>query len=100
MTMVETALEPVQSIGQYFDTASSTLNPHNRGYGFYVYGDLPLLIVRYLAQWLGQTGYDQVNIVGRQVSTIADLGVIFILYLIASRLYGRKAGLLAAAFSA
>ena len=61
---------------------------------------LPLIIVRYLAQWLGQTGYDQVNIVGRQVSTIADLGVIFILYLIASRLYGRKTGLLAAAFSA
>ena len=100
MTMVETALEPVKSVGEYFDTATSTLNPHNRGYGFYVYGDLPLFIVRYLAQWLGETGYDQVNIVGREFSAMADLGVIFLLYLIASRLYGRKVGLLAAAFSA
>ncbi len=100
LTMVETSLEPVKSLGEYFDTATSSLNPHNRGYGFYVYGDLPLLIVRYLAQWLNQTGYDQVNIVGRQVSAAADLGVIFLLYLIASRLYGRRVGLLAAAFSA
>ncbi|HEY6073398.1 MAG TPA: glycosyltransferase family 39 protein, partial [Anaerolineales bacterium] len=100
LTMVETALQPVQSLGDYFNTTASTLNPHNRGYGFYVYGDLPLLIVRYLAEWLKQTGYDQVNIVGRQVSAAADLGVIFLLYLIASRLYGRKVGLLAGAFSA
>ena len=100
LTMVESALQPVASLGDYFNTTASTLNPHNQGYGFYVYGDLPLLIVRYLAQWLGQTGYDQVNIVGRQFSTAADLGVIFLLYLIASRLYGRKVGLLAAAFSA
>ncbi|MGE5250172.1 MAG: DUF2298 domain-containing protein [Bacteroidota bacterium] len=100
LTMVESALEPVQSAAQYFDTATSTLNPHNRGYGFYVYGDLPLFIVRYVAQWLGQTGYDQVNILGRVISALADLGVIFILYLIASRLYGQRVGLLAAAFSA
>jgi YYY domain-containing protein len=100
LTMVETALQPVPSLGEYFNTATSTLNPHNRGYGFYVYGDLPLLMVRYIAEWLGETGYDQVNIVGRQFSAIADLGVIFLIYLIASRLYGRKVGLLSAAFSA
>ena len=39
--MVETAIEPVESLAQYFDTQNSTLNPHNRGYGFYVYGTLP-----------------------------------------------------------
>lgn len=100
LTMVETSLEPVKTPGEYFNTTASTLNPHNTGYGFYVYGDLPLLLVRYLAEWFGQTGYDEVNIVGRQVSAAADLGVIFLLYLIASRLYGRKVGLLAAAFSA
>lgn len=100
MTMVESALQPVQSFSQYFDTRTSTLNPNNVGYGFYVYGDLPLIVVRYLAQWFQQTGYDQVHLIGRQVSAVSDLGVIFLLYLIASRLYGRKVGLLAAAFSA
>ena len=33
--------------GGYFDTACSPLNPNNRGYEFYVYGTLPIFIVRY-----------------------------------------------------
>ncbi len=88
------------SLPDYFDTATSTLNPHNRGHGFFVYGTLPIFIVRYVAEWLGQMGYDQVHIVGRQLSAIADLGTILVLYFIASRLYGRRVGLLSAAFSA
>ncbi|HEY2979857.1 MAG TPA: DUF2298 domain-containing protein, partial [Anaerolineales bacterium] len=100
LTMVESAMQPARSLPQYFDTATSPLNPHNVGYGFFVYGTLPLIVTRYIAQWLGQVGYDQVHLVGRQLSTIADLGVILLLYVIAVRLYGRKVGLLAAAFSA
>ena len=52
MTMVESALEPVISMSDYFNTETSTLNPHNRGYTFYVYGDLPVTIVRYAAEWM------------------------------------------------
>jgi YYY domain-containing protein len=52
MTMVSTALAPVDSLSEYFDTANSTLNPHNRGYGFYVYGTLPVFIVRHVAEWM------------------------------------------------
>jgi YYY domain-containing protein len=99
LTMVESALAPAQSLSQYFDTANSPLNPNNRGYGFFVYGTLPIFVVRYLAEWLGQVGYDQVYLVGRQVSAAADLGMIVLLYFIAARLYGRKVGLLAATFS-
>lgn len=54
MTMVSTALAPVSSFSEYFDTANSTLNPHNRGYGFYVYGTLPVFIVRHVAEWMSQ----------------------------------------------
>lgn len=118
LTMVETALQvktcqqpvPVEvcplgqqrwlTLKEYFDTKTSPLNPHNRGYGFFVYGTLPIFIVRYLAELLGQTGYDQVHLVGRQVSAIADLGTIFILYLVANRLFHRRVALLASAFSA
>src|SRR5512140_3116372 len=52
MTMVVSAMEPVKGISEYFDTDNSSLNPHNRGYSFYVYGDLPITIVRYAAEWM------------------------------------------------
>ncbi len=129
LTMVESALEPVGASsdelgppptasnqkwregyagvmpdcsrwGGYFDTFCSPLNPQNRGYTFFVYGDFPLIVVRYIAGWLGQVGYDQVNLVGRQLSALSDLLTILLLYIIGSRLYNRRVALLGAAFSA
>lgn len=100
LTMVTNAISPVQSFSEYFDTAQSSLNPNNRGFGFYVYGTLPIFVVRYIGEWVKQTGYDEVTLLGRQVANIADLIAIFLLYLIALRLYGRRVALLAAAFSA
>ena len=101
LTMVETAIQPVESIGDYFDTSSSSLNPNNQGYTFYVYGTLPIFIVRYVGEWVGMTGYDQINIVGRVLSGIFDLGTIVLVYFIARRLYHHpRLGLLAALFSA
>ena len=98
LTMVESSIEPVQSLGEYFDTANSSLNPHNRGHGFFVYGTLPIFIVRYVADWLGDSGYGEVYLVGRALSALADLAVIWLIFLIAERLYTRKIGVLAAAF--
>ncbi|PJH74525.1 MAG: hypothetical protein CO064_11610, partial [Anaerolineae bacterium CG_4_9_14_0_8_um_filter_58_9] len=86
-------------LSDYFNTATSPLNPHNRGFSYFVYGTLPIIIVRYVAEWVGQTGYDQVNLVGRALSALADLGSIFFLYLLVDRLYGQRVALLAAAFS-
>jgi len=114
LTMVETAIVPVESAdaligappegceswGGYFDTACSSLNPHNRGHGFFVYGTLPIFVTRYIAEWVGETGYSQVNLIGRQLSALADLLSIVVLYYIVARLYGRKIALLSAAFSA
>ncbi len=101
LTMVETAIEPVSSLAEYFDTENSTLNPHNRGYGFYVYGTLPLFAARYAGEWLGKTGYDEIHLVGRQLSAVMDLGTVIVVYLIATRLYrNRRLSLLAAAFAA
>ena len=86
--------------GGYFDTYCSPLNPQNRGYSFFVYGDLPVVAIRYIAGWVGQTGYDQVDLVGRQVSALVDLLTVLLIYLIAARLYSRRVALLGAAFSA
>ncbi len=120
LTMVSSAISPVKgcddpglsawdcpleqkqwiSIGEYFDTANSPLNPANRGYGFFVYGTLPVFLVRYVAEFTGMTGYDEIALAGRQMSALFDLGSIFLVYLIASRLYRRRVGLLSAAFYA
>jgi YYY domain-containing protein len=159
LTMVETGITPVLgckdanlaiqdcplsqrdwlSVGQYFDTATSPLNPYNRNFGSYVYGTLPLFLTRYVAE-IGQgsaaglqnfgamlndlstkwhlkfllgtpftesaaemrdwTGYDGIPLVGRRLSAFADLGAVFLLYLIVRRVYDRRVALLAAAFSA
>ena len=97
---VETALKTVRSFSEYWDTANSTLNPHNVGYTFFVYGTLPIFLVRYVAEWIGQTGYSEIMLVGRQLSAIADLLVVFLVYLTASRVFDRRVGLIAASFSA
>ena len=100
-TWVETGIAPVSSVSEYFDTAKSTLNPNNRGFGFFVYGTLPLFIVQYTGVALGKTGWGDFNIIGREMSAGLDLLTVLIVYLIGNRLY-KKAhlGLIAAAFYA
>jgi len=88
------------NIGEYFDTAKSTLNPYNRGYSFFVYGNFPMTLVRVTAEALGSDGLEDLKFLSRQMSAMADLLTIFVLYLIVSSLYGRKIGLFSAAFSA
>lgn len=100
LTMVETSLTPVKDLAEYFDSARSSMNPNNHGFTFYVYGTLPIFLVRYVGEWIGQTGYDQINIVGRVLSGIFDLGTIVFIYLIGKRIYRHpRLGLLAALFS-
>lgn len=94
-------ISPVKSLGDYFDTANSSLNPHNRGHGFYVYGTLPMFITRYMVEWVfGHSGFEEMTQVGRVLSALVDLGTVLLVYLAARRLFDRRVGLLAAAFSA
>ncbi|MCI0854760.1 MAG: hypothetical protein J4N91_10080, partial [Chloroflexi bacterium] len=46
LTMVETSLQIPESVGQYFDTTTSPFNPNNVGHTFFVYGTLPIFLVR------------------------------------------------------
>src|SRR6266545_4053061 len=85
------------SIGDYFNSATSPLNPYNYNVGSYVYGDLPMTIIRIAADATNQTNLREF---GRQFSAFADLFAIFFLYLLVSHLYGRRVGLLASLFSA
>ncbi|WKZ36659.1 MAG: DUF2298 domain-containing protein [Anaerolineales bacterium] len=84
---------------EYLDAGTSPLNPYNRGYGFFVYGNLPMTLTRYAMDLSGNDDIGKSKFFARQVSALADLLTIFLLYLIVSSLYGRKVGLFAAAFS-
>ena len=84
---------------EYFNTAESTLNPRNRGAGFYVYGNLPVTLVRVSYELLGEKA-GPLKYFGRQFSALADIVTLIILYFLVSRLYNRKTALLATAFSA
>ncbi|HDN05210.1 MAG TPA: hypothetical protein ENF27_04665 [Chloroflexi bacterium] len=100
LTMVESSLMPVESASGYFDTSQSTLNPNNQGHSFFVYGTLPIFMVRYVAELVGSTGYGSIYLVGRAMSAIMDLLSVVLVFFIGTRLYNRRVGILGAAFSA
>jgi YYY domain-containing protein len=99
LTIVESGLGLPNSLATYFNTAISPLNPANSGNTFFVYGTLPIFFVRLLGEWLRQTTYDQIYIVGRATSAASDLVSLVFLYLLGRRLYNQWTGVLAAALA-
>ena len=93
-------IAPVETLGEYFDSANSTLNPVNRGHGFYVYGDFPVIATRYAAESVfEQVGWREILQVGRGLSALLDLLTVLLVYLIAERLMGWKTATLAGLLS-
>ena len=101
LVWVGTDISPVERLGDYWDTVNSSLNPHNRGHGFYVYGTLPMFLARYVVEWVyGHSGFNEMTDAGRVLSALFDLGTVLLVFLTGSVVYNRRVGLLAAAFSA
>ena len=119
LTMVEAALQLPKSLGEFFDSTRSPMNPYNYDqFPLFVYGTLPIFIVRVVAEianrfnqvakiWtlmpgvpIGLTGYDGVHFVGRTLSGLFDLMSVWLIYIVASRIYSRRVGVLAAALLA
>ncbi len=99
LMFVESSIRPVESLSEYFNTEASSLNPHNSGHPLFVYGTAPIFFVRYLLEWLDISGGDVYRI-GRPLSALANLTTVFLVYLVGTRAYDRRVGLIAAAFSA
>jgi len=87
------------TIGEYFNSKTSTLSPYNRGNAFFVYGNLPMTLVRVGQELTANDDIGKSKFFARQMSALADLFTIFLLYLMVSSLYGRKIGLFSAVFS-
>ena len=51
LSIVSSQLEPVDGLGEYFDSERSTLNPYNYQ-GSFVYGTFPIFLNKAVAEWL------------------------------------------------
>jgi len=101
LTIVETSIRWPSSVEEYFDPTRSPLNPFLRpDISFFVYGTFPLFLVKALGTVTGYTTYDTINLVGRVVSAVFDVGTVLILFLLTRRLLDCRIALLAALFGA
>jgi Dolichyl-phosphate-mannose-protein mannosyltransferase len=68
----------------YFDVHTSPLSPYNTNEGKdFVYGTLPLFAIKGAATLLGDDDYGRLNIVGRHLSALVDLGTLVLVFLLA-----------------
>ena len=111
LTSTLTQLSLPKNLADYFNTRISPLSPYIKydAAGQKIsdgpdnrlrWGQWPIILLRAAAELTGNTGYDELRLMGRQLSAVADVISLVFLCLIGSLLYSRKTGLLAAALSA
>ena len=89
----ELSLPSLGELGLLFDADESPLNPRR-----FSYGSFPLYLLKGVqlaySAWPGTELHD-LRLAGRTISALADVGTVIVVYLLGSRLYGRREGLLA-----
>jgi hypothetical protein len=98
LTMVLTTIKIPNSFSQYLEPQKSTLNPYNNNFSFFVYGAFPLNLVKVVGNIVNKTGYDQIHFVGRSLTIIFDVLIVFLIYLICQKIFNLKIALLASLF--
>src|SRR3989344_1135042 len=93
--MSVTELEFPNTIAEFL-SSNSTWNPH-----FFAYGSLPFYLLRVIGNLLGIINpllgmYDQINLIGRVISAVFDLGTVITLYFLGRRLKNKYIGIIAA----
>ena len=95
MTNVLYNLGAPAGVREYFDTATSPLNPFNHGTG-YIYGTFPLFAAKVVQSFTSYTDVSNMQIPGRWLSALADTGTVIFVWWIGRMLWNRWTGLLAA----
>jgi YYY domain-containing protein len=97
MTVVTLGLSFPDSIGEYFDTGKSPLNPYNlENSPSFVYGTFPVFLTKAAAELTGHNHYDDLVIVSRELTALFSAATVLFAFLAGRRLYGAAAGLIAA----
>jgi hypothetical protein len=98
LTMTANALQWPHSWSAYFATDRAPLNPFNHDIAFFVYGQLPLVLVKAVVTVLHRDNYDALVLAGRFLSAFFDTLSLVFIFLIGREIGGsRWLGLLAAA---
>lgn len=85
LTMVGTAATVPGSFLEYLNPKVSSLNPYNLGdFHFFVYGTLPLTLTKLAAVTYDMDSYNGLVIMGRLLSSLADIGTLIWVFLTAS----------------
>jgi len=90
LTMVGNAMRTPSSFSQYLNPQTSTFNPANIDYKFFVYGTFPLTLNKLLALFFNNDNYNSFTIQGRFLSAVFDLLTVFLVYKIAGLIAGGK----------
>jgi len=110
LTNTLTQLSLPESLGDYFNTRISPLSPYQK-YDIngqkskdgpdnrMRWGQWPITILRAAGDATGNTGYNEIRLMGRSLSALADILSLLLIFLIGRRLYSYRVGLLAAALS-
>ena len=97
LSIVNSGLDWPGSIGEYFDTDTSPLNPYNaQGINHYVYGDFPLFLVKASATLAGGDSYSETAVWGRRVTASIDTLTILLVFAVGAMLFTSRIGLFAA----
>jgi len=111
LTSTLTQLEIPKSLGDYFNTRLSSISPYQKydengqptqggPDNRMRWGQWPIIILRFTAEITDNTDYENLRLMGRRMSALADTLALFFIFLIGTRLFNRRVGLLAAALSA
>jgi YYY domain-containing protein len=89
---------PIGELDTLLDAEESPWNPRR-----FAYGSLPFYLlkgVQLVYGLLPGEGLRDLRVTGRALSALADLGAVAMVFVLGSRIYGRRVGLLGAAFTA
>lgn len=91
LSMVISDIKTPSSITEYFNTATSPLNPYNyQAYHFFVYGTFPIFFIKYLSSIFGFDSYSHAFILGRAITILFDSINIFSLFFISRLVFKDK----------
>ena len=98
LCMVTADLRLPSTFNEYIDPKISGLSPFNHDVSFYVYGGLPITLVKTTAVTLDNVfhpdvkfdSYDGFLTVGRTYSALFDVGTLIVIYFIADKYFSRK----------
>ena len=111
LTNTLTRLKLPSNLPDYFNTRLSTLSPYPQydwagkqlkpgPDNLMRWGQLPITIIRWAGEVTANTGYDEIRLLGRTLSALADTLTLLLIFLIGQKLYNHKVALLATALSA